>query len=821
MIKGEMELPVEVCLPALKKLYQQQSRGILVAPPGAGKTTRVPLALLEEPWLVGRKILMLEPRRLAAKMVANYMASLLGESVGQRVGYRVHLDSRVGVETRIEVVTEGILTRMLQTDPSLEGIGLVIFDEFHERSLHADVGLALCLETQSILREDLKLLIMSATLEVEKIAQLLQAPVIESQGRSYPVEVVYEKQTCQGSVEPLVARKVQELLGLYPAGDILVFLPGEGEIRRVQALLEQAGLEEVRLTPLYGRLSPKEQEIALLPDKQGRRKVILATSIAETSVTVEGVRFVVDSGWQRLPRFSPTTGLTRLETVRASKAAANQRAGRAGRLAPGHCFRLWTEYEQRGLIESTKPEILSADLAPVALELAAWGNVQPEGYTWLDAPPSGTFAQALALLQQLGAIDEKGNITQHGRQLHETGLHPRLAHMLVTARAEGKGRLACRAAVLLSPREVLPEGQREVDFTHLLSFLLAYEQGEARQNRAAYDKTMKRVLQEIHHLERMFSLKESEALDTGEAGQLLARAYPDRVGQNKGNGRFLLQNGRRAVLPESLLVKEEFLVAAHLDDQGAEGRIFLAASLAKEQLEELFSQEIQEETLTFWERETRSVRSRKRKTLGVLLLKEEITTGAPEAVLAALLEGIRQEGLDCLPWNKKSKQLWQRMNFLYKQDASWPDVTEEQLLATLEDWLAPYIYGMKSGAELGKLSMYEILENRLSWEKRQQLDSFAPTHFQVPSGYRAPIDYSKEEGPILAVRLQELFGLSQTPALAGGKIPLLLHLLSPAGRPVQITQDLAGFWQNSYFEVRKDLKGRYPKHRWPEDPLKG
>ena len=811
MIQKNKRLPVEAVLPELKAVYGKHKNSILVAPPGAGKTTRVPLALLEEPWLKGQKIIMLEPRRLAARAAAQYMAALLGERVGQTVGYRVHLDTCIGSATRIEVVTEGILTRMLQSDPSLEGVGLVIFDEFHERSLQADVGFVLCLQAQTFLREDLRMLVMSATLEVTQIADRLgNAPVIESKGQAYPVTTMYLNRPSAETLEQQTAAKVLEALQ-HQEGDILVFLPGEREIRRVEEMLSLRVSADITLAPLYGRLPQSEQDAALLPDPLGRRKVILATSIAETSLTVEGVCVVVDSGWMRRPVFSPGTGLTRLETVRVSLASAKQRAGRAGRLGPGVCYRLWTEQENRGLEGAATPEILSADLASLVLELALWGSLEPEEYLWLDAPPPAAFAQACELLRQLGALDAGKKVTGHGRQMAQTGLHPRLAHMILKAIPMKMGRLACQLAVLLSQRDIAPR-QAEADLTLRLDWL-----GFHRPDNG---KGIERVRQEVKHLEAMFSLQE-ETETAGSPGLLVALAYPDRIGQNKGGGRFVLRSGRGVTLAKGQpLALEPFIAVAHLDNKGADGRIFLAAPLPEEELYHAFEQEISEEEMTFWDQDAQRVKARKYRRLGALVLKEE-PVGRPdrEGVLSALFSGIRQEGLRLLPWTKKAKQLWQRMAFLSRLDNTWPDVREEGLLASMEDWLAPFVYDMTSAADLQRLSMSDILESLLSWEQRRQLEEWAPTHLGVPSGQRVPLDYSQPEGPVLAVRLQEMFGLRQTPLLGGGKVPIIIHLLSPAGRPVQVTRDLASFWETGYFEVKKDLKGRYPKHYWPDNPL--
>jgi ATP-dependent helicase HrpB len=845
-------LPIEPALPSLRAALCDRTGAVLVAPPGAGKTTRVPLALLDEPWLLGRRILMLEPRRLAARAAARFMAASLGEQVGESVGYRVRLESRVGPHTRIEVITEGVLTRLLQADPALETTGLVIFDEFHERSLHADLGLALCLQSQSLLREDLRLLVMSATLEAEPVAALLGGvPVVCSEGRSFPVETRYLARPTEGRVEALVARTVTEALASEPEGDLLVFLPGAAEIHRVAVLLDLAGKPDVQVTPLYGSLSQEAQDLAITPGHPGQRKVVLATSIAETSLTVEGVRVVIDGGLSRVPRFSPRTGMARLETIAVSRASADQRRGRAGRLAPGVCYRLWTAQEDRQLAPRTAPEILEADLAPLALELAAWGAADPLELRWLDPPPAAAMAQARELLCELGALDQAGAITAHGRRMAELGMHPRLAHMALRGMALGRGALACELAALLSERDILRgNGPRpDADLRSRVEALRGEEHGYPVDVAAR-----RRVAAEAGHWRRAlgigpgrFAPRHAVGADPGhaggtatghaggldpgqpcdlapgdDAGLLLAFAYPDRIAQRRAAGRFLLRNGRGAAFAEyQPLADAPYLVAAELDDQGAESRIFLAAPLAPEALERNFGEQIETEDLIAWDRPTQAVRARRRTRLGALVLREApLADPDPASTREALLHGIAAEGLaQILPWTTAARQLQDRLCFLHRlAPAAWPDAADEVLTATLPDWLGPHLHGLRSRDDLQRLHLVELLEAMLSWEQRRQLDDWAPTHAPVPSGSRIPIDYSDPAAPVLAVRLQEMFGLTDTPRIAGGRVPLTLHLLSPAQRPVQVTQDLASFWRSAYFEVRKDLRGRYPKHHWPEDP---
>jgi len=816
-------LPIHAVLPDIKKMLESNRNGILVAEPGAGKTTRVPLELMHEPWLAGRKILMLEPRRLAARSAARYMATALGEPVGESIGYRIKQDTRVGPNTRVEVITEGVLIRLLQADPALEEVGLVIFDEFHERSLQADLGLALCLQSQSLLRDDLRLLIMSATLDAEPIAALLGgAPVVTSEGRSFPVETHYLERADTGkSIEWKTVNAVSRALREH-SGDVLVFLPGVAEIRRVEALLqEQLDGEHVRIAPLYGNMSQEQQDQAIAPSPPGTRKIVLATSIAESSLTVAGIGIVIDGGLMRVPRYSPRTGMSHLETIRVSRASADQRRGRAGRLGPGVCYRLWTEQEDRHLAVRSQPEIMDADLTPLALELAVWGVRDPAELLWLDPPPQATMEQAKGLLRQQGAIDQADAVTSHGRELAALGIHPRLAHMVIRACADQQGGLACDLAALLGERDLLQGENRfaDIDIQLRVEVLrgIGSIDGKPRTDQAA----LRRIRQESSQLKQQLGITEVECGDLADCGFLLAFAFPDRIAQRRADGRYLLSNGRGAFLPQGQrLGQEPYLVAVELDDQGADSRILLAASfpLAKWMQEEQ-AQLIVEEVVN-WDEEKEMVRARRRKRLGALVLVEEpVPQPDEERVLTTLLLAIGKKGIQILPWDRKSRQLQQRMIFLHQLDSRFPDVSDERLLDTLSDWLAPYLYGMKSRDDLNRLQLTEIMEAMLSWEERKELDEQAPTHIVAPSGSRLPIDYSDPAAPVLAVRLQEMFGLSHTPRIGKGKIPLLLHLLSPAHRPVQVTRDLASFWSQTYFEVKKDLKGRYPKHYWPDNPL--
>jgi ATP-dependent helicase HrpB len=822
-LAAEATLPIESALPELRAALAQDGAAVLQAPPGAGKTTRVPLALLHEPWLAGRRIVMLEPRRLAARAAAAHMARLIGESVGGTVGYRVRMETRVGPATRIEVVTEGVLTRMLQSDPALDGVGIVIFDEFHERSLHADLGLALTLESRSVLRDDLRVLVMSATLDGGPVAELLGATIVSSQGRSFPVDVRYLPHRVEGRIEGAVARTVRQAVDASD-GDVLVFLPGAGEIGRVEEMLRDNDLPpSVRVMPLYGNLPQPAQDEAIAPSPPGRRKVVLATSIAETSLTIEGVRVVVDSGLMRVPRFSPRTGMTRLETVTVSRASAEQRAGRAGRVAPGVCWRMWPEALHAGLVPHGTPEILDADLAPLALELAAWGVADPAELAWLDPPPAAAFAQARALLAELGALDPAGAVTPHGRRMAALPVHPRLAHMTLRAKELGLGGLACDLAALLSERDVFRRGDGPPDADLRLRLEALRDLAANRRVRGSADVgALRRVQGEAREWRRRLGVRGEDG-DPSAAGLLLALAYPDRIGQRRAGrpGRYRLRNGRGAALQEGdPLAASAFLVAAELDGTGRESRVYLAAPVELEEIERHFADQVETEEAVAWDAEARAVRARRRERLGALVLREApLPDPNPDRVSAALLEGIAAAGLDALPWSKGARQLRERMALMHRHDQSWPDVSDSALLEGLAEWLGPYVYGLTRWDEVQRLDLSDILLNLLGWERRTALDDLVPSHLEVPSGSRIPIDYGDPDAPVLAARLQELFGMTETPRVAGGRVPLVIHLLSPAHRPVQVTRDLASFWRTGYFDVKKDLKGRYPKHYWPDDPL--
>ena len=821
MTQGE-DLPVREALPALKSALAAGRAAVLEAPPGAGKTTLAPLALMDEPWLGGRTILMLEPRRIAARAAARRMASLLGEDVGRTVGYRVRQDVKVSAATRIEVLTEALLTRRLQHDPALDGVGLVIFDEFHERSLDADLGLALALETQGALNPELRLLVMSATLDGGRVAALLGgAPVVRSAGRQFPVETIYAPPADPRDAAAAVAAAIRRALRESDGG-ILAFLPGEAEIRRAERLLLDGDLPSgVMVAPLYGNLPPEAQAAAIAPAPPGVRRVVLATAIAETSLTIPDVRVVVDSGLARQPRFDPSTGMTRLVTQRLSLASADQRRGRAGRVAPGVCYRLWSEEQQRALAPFAPPEIASADLAPLALELAAWGDADPAAYALLDRPPAAAYAQALDLLTELEALDAGRRITAHGRALNALGLHPRLAHMMLKGEALGMGRTAAALAGLVSERDLLRFDRDRPDAD--LRARLHVFAGDAAPPSATVERgALARARENARQWARQARLAPGE-IDAAEAGALAALAWPDRLARRRGpRGAFRLRNGRGALVAETdALAGEDFLAVATLDQGAENARIFLAAPIALADVERLFAGQIETVEEVAWDARTEAVAARRLRRLGALVLEERRLDAAPEAVAAAMLDGVRALGLARLPWTDDLRQLQHRAALLRRLDgegSAIPDLSDAALMAGLDDWLGPFLGGVGRAAQLARVDLKAALDARLGWENVRRLDAEAPTHLTVPAGARHALDYASGE-PVLAVRLQEMFGLAATPSIARGRVPVTLHLLSPARRPVQVTRDLAGFWKGSYADVKKDLKGRYPKHRWPDDPL--
>jgi ATP-dependent helicase HrpB len=808
-------LPIDEALPGLTAALQRHNAAVLVAPPGAGKTTRVPLVLAQEPWAAGKKILVLEPRRLAARAAAARMAATRGEAVGATVGYRVRFEAKVSRRTRVELVTEGVFTRMILDDPMLDGVAAVLFDEFHERSLDADLGLALARDVQQGLREDLKLLVMSATLDGARIARLLgDAPVVESAGRAFPVETRYLGRDPRAPIERQVADAVIRALRSDP-GSALVFLPGAGEIARTENLLRERVTDAVvDIVPLHGALDAATQDRAIAPAPPGLRKVVLATSIAETSLTIEGVRIVVDGGLARVPRYEPDVGLTRLETVRVSRAAADQRRGRAGRIEPGVCYRLWDEPQTAALEPYAKPEILAADLAGLVLDVRQWG-ADPAALAFLDPPPAPALTEANALLRRLGALDADGRITDEGKALRRLPLPPRLARMVVDAAREGAGRLAAEIAAVLTERGL---GGSDVDLAHRLD---AFRRERSRRA----EDTRRTAHRWAAVAEQQAGRAPSPARgggEYGEVGALLALAFPDRIAKSRGaGGAFLLANGRGAnVDPASALARETFLAVAELAGTAAQSRILLAAPIVLEEIEARFADMIESsETITF-DAASASLRGRSLRRLGAIALAERPLPVVPtEETARMLVEGIVSLGHDRLPWTKALRQWRDRAMFLQRaQPDEWPDLSDAALAARASDWLAPLLGDKTALAQLTADELATALAALLPWQQRRRLDAEAPTHFEAPSGSRVPIDYT-EEGPKLAIRVQELFGLDRHPSIAGGRVPLIVELLSPAHRPVQVTRDLPGFWRGSYAAVKAEMKGRYPKHPWPDDPL--
>ncbi|MGF6286772.1 ATP-dependent helicase HrpB [Pseudomonas silensiensis] len=825
-----ISLPIDEVLPALREALATRHEAVLEAPPGAGKTTRVPLALLNEPWLAGQTILMLEPRRLAARAAAERLASELGEKVGETVGYRIRLDSKVGPNTRIEVVTEGILTRRLQDDPALEGVGLLIFDEFHERSLDADLALALSLNGRELFRDDqpLKILLMSATLEGERLAGLLDdAPILRSEGRMYPVAMRWGRPFQSGEfIEPRLVQTILEALN-DETGSVLVFLPGQAEIRRVHQQLADALGEstQVLLCPLHGELDLAAQRAAIDPAPAGKRKVVLATNIAETSLTINGVRVVIDAGLARVPRFDPGSGMARLDTQRISKASATQRAGRAGRLEPGVCYRLWSQDQHEQLAAYASAEILSADLAGLALQLGRWG-VTPGQLVWLDVPPAAAYAQAQDLLERLGALDGEA-LTRHGQAMAELPAHPRIAHLLLRGQALGLADMACDVAALLGERDILRGAGADL---HSRLVLLSGEERAARGAQGGVQRARQLARQYRGYLRGKASEPVSDPDHPRWLGALLALAYPDRVAQQRraGGAEYRLANGRAALFAEAdSLMKQPWLVIADLGSrQGQrEERIYLAADFDPALFDSVLAEQVRVVDQLDWDEREGVLRAERQRKVGELILSREPLTGLDETARSqALVNLVRRKGLELLPWTPELRQ-WQarvallrQLDLSSKEQSEWPDVSDAALLKSLEHWLMPYLGKVSRLSHFANLDLSSIVHNLLPWPLPQRLDELAPHHLSVPSGSSIRLDYS-EQPPILAVRLQELFGLAETPRIAGGRQVVKLHLLSPARRPVQVTQDLANFWRSTYAEVKKDLKGRYPKHYWPDDPL--
>ena len=816
-----IKLPIEDALPALKETLARSPNAVLVAPPGAGKTTRVPPALLDEPWVQGRKILVLEPRRLAARAAAHRIAQERGEAIGGTVGFRVRLQSAVGPRTRIEFLTEGLFARRILADPGLDGVAAVLFDEFHERSLDADLGMALALDVQRHLRDDLRILAMSATLDGARVAKLMgDAPLIRSEGRLFDIETRYRGREPRQPIEPQVADTVLKALDAERGG-ILVFLPGAGEIRRVERLLaERIADPDVILAPLYGAMEGGEQDRAIAPAPRGKRKIVLATSIAETSLTIDGVRVVVDSGLARVPRYDPAKGMTELATVRVSRAAADQRRGRAGRTEPGICYRLWDEAETRALEPFGRPEILETDLASLALTLAEWGTTDPGDLAWLDPPPKAGFAAARELLTGLDALDAQGRITAHGKALARLPLPPRLAHMVRVAAEQGEGALGAEIALLLTERGL---GGNDSDLRHRLSLFARDQSTRARDARRLAENWQRLASPEAARLDI------ERPRDPARTGALLALAYPDRVAQGRSGkrGEYLLANGRGGRLEATdSLASEPYLAVAEIAGEAASARILLAAPISEIEIERDFAAHIETREEILFDPQTQGVKARRLRRFGQIVLDEtRLDRPDAEAVAKALIEGLRGLGIAALPWSDAHRQWRARVEFMRAQDRDiagtedWPDLSDAALQASLEDWLGPFLAGRRSLDEIDAPLLSHALETMLTPEQQRRLKRMAPTHLLLPTGREAAIDYGADGGPTLSVKLQELFGLAQHPSLAEGRVPITLALLSPAGRPVQVTRDLPGFWRGSYKAVRAEMRGRYPKHPWPEDPL--
>lgn len=861
------DLPVTQVLPEIKSSLSKKNRLILQAPPGAGKTTLVPLALLNEPWLKNKRIIMLQPRRLATRSSAARMAHLLGEKIGATVGYQIRQDHCFSKKTRILVVTEGILTRMLQADPELDGTALVIFDEFHERNIHADLALAFCLQSQELLNEELKILIMSATLNTDALVTLLNAPLICSQGKNFHVEIIYQPDNIpaidnsaasQHNLIAFVTKKTIEAVNIHQ-GNILIFLPGVREIKSVeQALLNYYAQENlaappqaIKISPLYGDLSKQQQDQAIGAPLPGQRKIVLATNIAETSLTIQGINVVIDSGLQKEAFFNPGSGMNSLHTTMITLDSATQRSGRAGRLSAGTCYRLWSKNQHKRLSGHQSAEIMRSDLAPVILELAQWGVQEANELDWLDLPPPGATAQAKELLLNLQAIDDNGRITRHGQKMLTLGIHPRLAHMVLKAQALKLVELSCLLVAVLTEKDIL-KGQISSDLSHRIEVLQQIKQNQSANNTQVNKWQCKQVLKSANEFQQRL-LKISDKpyrpknnVDISMIGVLLAYAYPDRIAKHRPssghniNQRYLLCNKKGAFFShQDVLSNEPFLVIPSLNEQAnkhiREARIFLAASISQAQLEEYFSHRIEEKNEILWNKKSQKVDCLNQVMLGSLILKEQSDSSIAAFHLhPALLKGVQSLGLDCLPWSKQAINLKQRVEFIrYQQrhhlsgtissqalpQIDLPDFSENFLLNNLEQWLQPHLSNEKSIKQLQNLNLEQILNAGISWQTLQLLNELAPEAIRVPSGSQIRIDYSESDSPVLAVRLQELFGLQATPAILRNNYPLLLHLLSPASRPMQVTNDLASFWENTYDDVKKELRGKYKKHYWPDDPL--
>jgi ATP-dependent helicase HrpB len=807
----KIDLPVTEIIPLVHEHLSKHNTLIVNAPPGAGKSTLLPLVLLDEPWLSGKKIIMLEPRRLAAKTIASRMASLLGDETGQTVGYRIRFENRVSNKTRIEIVTEGILTRMLHRDNALEDVGIVIFDEFHERNLHADVAMALCREAQQVLRPDLRIMIMSATLNMPQLTALLNAPVAESKGKQYPVEIIYAGESDESLLPELTARTVIKAIKEHE-GDVLVFLPGEGEIRKCEEFLKNQ--TDLLIHPLYGQLPQQEQFLAIMPNKFGKRKIVLATSIAETSLTIEGICIVVDSGFGRTSRFDPKSGLSRLETLRISKDSADQRAGRAGRLSSGVCYRMWTMATHERLASHKVPEIMEADLVSLVLDMAQWGVNDIQQLTWLTPPPKNALAQASETLHQLNAL-ENNKITAHGKQIHRLACHPRIAHMLLMAKESTMVKLATDIAAVLEERDPLPR-ETGIDINLRIEALRRARNTNGGGNRFARIEKVAASYRKMLNIEA-----DNGTVDVFETGLLLAYAYPERIAFARpgNNAQFQLANGKYAMAGhKDDLAHEPWLAVAHMDLRDGLGKIFLAAPLNPKYLLPM----VKEQEMITWDTRKGGIIATKELKIGSIVLQSKaLPAPGEEQIVEAISNAIKSEGANLLEFDETMIQLQNRILSLRKwnPDEEWPEANTPALLSTNKEWLRPYLKNIKKPDDLKKINLAESLFHSLSWEKQEALNKLAPQKLEVPSGSEIKIQYfANGATPVLSVRLQEVFGLSDTPRLNNGKTSVVMHLLSPGYKPVQVTSDLKSFWNNMYFEVKKELQRRYPKHSWPDDP---
>ena len=850
-------LPINAVLPEIKNTLTTHTRLVLQAPPGAGKTTAVPIALLDQPWLKNKQVIVLEPRRLAARNAAARMAYLLNEKVGDTVGYQIRQDNCFSSKTRILVVTEGILTRKLQADPELKKTALVIFDEFHERSLHADLSLALCLQSQQVLREDLKILVMSATLNTNAVADLLDnAPVIQSEGRCFPVEIKYiDKPITQNGHQTLISQllnTVKQVIHEHE-GNCLVFLPGVKEINQLakqikQYLDNEAIKKNILIAPLHGSLNKQQQDLAITsPSDKAMRKIVLATNIAETSITIDGISCVIDSGMERLLDYSPASGMDHLKTQSISQDSAEQRSGRAGRLSAGVCYRLWTAQQQPRLLKHSTAEILHSDLSSLVLELANWGVTQMDEMQWMDNPPTSASEQAKTLLRQLNAIDDKGRISPHGRDMLKLGTHPRLAHMMLSAINLGQAYHACLIASLLTEKDLfLARAEKSADLHDRLNVLIQTRESSFNKNhRHGIDvQQCKRVVQtaddffkRVKHCSDATLHKDKP--DNNLSGVLLAYAYPDRIAKQRNNneGRYLLSNGKGAAIPSYLQHHlHEYIVIANLDAKQGEASIYLSAEITAEQLQDYCTDLIEQKENIEWNESLQRVEAKKTSSIGKIVLQEALIsdgnkTETRDAVQHCLLQAIKITGLSCLNWTDQANNLKQRVQFInyhisnnttFKEqfsDNRLPDFSEETLINSLEEWLQPHLSNENSIKHCQKLDLHNLLISRLSWEQQQLIKQLAPERITVPSHSAIAIDYTDPVQPVLAVRLQEVFGLYETPTVLNGHCKLMMHLLSPARRPMQVTQDLNSFWQTTYHDVKKELRGKYKRHYWPDDPL--